>query len=144
MSTAALLDLIDDGGGDVRDLGADAQDVVDLLRADAAASTAGTAWTLFAAAPLTSTPHLNAGVAGDRGILSWWDGTALWVPESTTVTGRHVDYFRAGHHAQFDAGREITAEQVFKAAEEFLRTLQRPATVSWKREDPLPAPASTQ
>ena len=133
MSAAALLDLIDDGGGDVRELDTDAHEVVEVLRADAAASPAGTAWTLFVSAPDSTTPHLNVGVSGDRGILSWWDGTAMWVPESTTVTGRFVDYFRAGHHAQFDAGREVSAEQVFKAIEEFLTTRQRPS-IEWKRE----------
>jgi Immunity protein Imm1 len=135
VTAAALLDLIDDGGVDVRELPADAPEVLDLLRADAAASSGGTAWTLFAAAPGRNTPHLTLGLSDDRGILSWWDGTQLWVPASTTVTGRHVDYVRAGHHAQFDAGREIPAEQVLKVTEEFLTTRQRPTGIGWKRED---------
>jgi Immunity protein Imm1 len=132
VATTAPVDLLTEGGADVRSL-PDHVDLIGLLRT-ANVENPKQSWTFYLDPADRRAPSLTAGLNGDRGTLSWWDGRTVVRPTLATATGRYVDYWNGGHHSQVDAGEEIPAEYVFAAVAEFVATHRRPICIQWRGE----------
>jgi Immunity protein Imm1 len=131
MMTSAPVDLLGEGGADLRDLPADL-DLIGLLRAADRDHPCGQSWTFYLDASDHRAPTLSVGLRGQLGTLSWWDGTTQFVSTMVVQTGNHIDYVNGGFHHQVDAGEEIPSDYVFAALAEFVATRTRPTCIRWR------------
>lgn len=120
--------LTDEGGLDLG-TGADPDEVTRRMQ-QLAADGPPQLWGFYVDMTKRGSPALSAGLRGECGMLSWWDGREGYHPAKGENTG-DVDYWLAGHHTPMPPGTEVPAADVLAAVREFLTTGQRPTCIEW-------------
>ncbi|WP_338597411.1 Imm1 family immunity protein [Saccharopolyspora sp. SCSIO 74807] len=128
MSSAVVAELLEEGGVEVSAIDDRAAIVEALQRANR--DQPKQAWTFFVNISERRAPKLSVGLDGDRGVLTYWDGRTSYRPANGSNT-EPVDYWRGGHHAQLAEYKEISADQVLSALDEFLASRRQPTCVEW-------------
>ncbi|HEX3784002.1 MAG TPA: Imm1 family immunity protein [Pseudonocardiaceae bacterium] len=76
-------------------------------------------------------PVLALGVRDEVGALIWYEGDDRFVP-ADGLNADYVDYWTlSGHEYPAWPRSEVPIDQVYAAAEEFIRTHRRPTCVEW-------------
>lgn len=76
---------------------------------------------------------LTVGVRGDVGALMWFTDVDAFLPAHGTNVDDVEYFFTGGHLFVMEPGTELPIEHVHEAAREYVRTGQRPRSVTWTR-----------